>query len=202
MAQTMPDALPGMARNAKASKAPEAVATPVPSYLPMEKMSLELNIENLLSILEEYGVKHKEIVAAQAILETGHFTSRNCTENKNLFGLRHPGDGSYYTFDTGEESVKAYPPSHRLCRRSQLHQQGETNRETHVPRASGRQRQLIVAHRTGVLTIKPYVSAAVRTRLFLARKSAQTPTRQLFQGTQPLRNQILRQLFAHIVEIV
>jgi hypothetical protein len=108
MAQTMPDALPGMARNAKASKAPEAVVTPVPSYLPMEKMSLELNIENLLSILEEYGVKHKEIVAAQAILETGHFTSRNCTENKNLFGLRHPSDGSYYTFDTWEESVKAY----------------------------------------------------------------------------------------------
>ena len=26
----------------------------------------------------------------------------------NLFGLRSPADGSYYNFDTWEESVKAY----------------------------------------------------------------------------------------------
>ncbi len=109
-AQTMPDALPGMAKNEKASKALETIVTPEAnsSDSSQEKAFMELNVENLLAVLEEYGVKHKEIVAAQAILETGNFTSANCTVNHNLFGLRHPSDGSYYTFDSWEESVKAY----------------------------------------------------------------------------------------------
>ena len=47
-------------------------------------------------------------VAAQALLETGYFTSRVCLENNNLFGLRRPSNGSYYAFNSWEESVKAY----------------------------------------------------------------------------------------------
>ncbi|MBM6992592.1 MAG: glucosaminidase domain-containing protein [Prevotella sp.] len=108
MAQTMPDAMPGMARNEKASKAPEMINTPACIDESQMKAQMELTVENLLAVLDEYGVKHKEIVAAQAILETGNFTSLNCTLNHNLFGLRHPSDGSYYSFDTWEESVKAY----------------------------------------------------------------------------------------------
>ena len=53
-------------------------------------------------------VKFPQIVAAQALLETGYFTSRVCLENNNLFGLRRPSNGSYYTFNSWEESVKAY----------------------------------------------------------------------------------------------
>lgn len=53
----------------------------------------ELNIENLLSVLEKYNVKFKKIVLAQALLETGYFSSRVCQVYNNLFGLRHPSDG-------------------------------------------------------------------------------------------------------------
>lgn len=68
----------------------------------------ELNISNLAKALEAYHVKYPKIVIAQALLETGYFTSRVCWECKNLFGLRRPSDGSYYKFDHWEESVKAY----------------------------------------------------------------------------------------------
>ena len=73
-----------------------------------EKPDKELNIANLAKALEAYHVKYPRIVIAQALLETGYFTSRVCWECKNLFGLRRPSDGSYYKFDHWEESVKAY----------------------------------------------------------------------------------------------
>ncbi len=69
---------------------------------------IDLTIENLYKALEKYDVKFKKIVVAQALLETGHFTSTLCLQSHNLFGLRHPSDGSYYEFDSWEESVKAY----------------------------------------------------------------------------------------------
>ena len=72
------------------------------------KPNKELNIENLMAVLRQYDVKFPQIVAAQALLETGYFTSRVCLENNNLFGLRCPSNGSYYTFNSWEESVKAY----------------------------------------------------------------------------------------------
>ena len=52
--------------------------------------------------------KFPKVVMAQGILETGYFTSHVCLEYNNLFGLRRPSDGSYYRFDSWEESVKAY----------------------------------------------------------------------------------------------
>ena len=69
--------------------------------------SLELNIGNLAKVIEQNGLSHPRIVIAQALLETGYFTSRVCLEYNNLFGLRRK-DGSYYRFDNWEESVKAY----------------------------------------------------------------------------------------------
>lgn len=72
------------------------------------KPHMELNITNLYATLEHYGVKFPKIVVAQALLETGYFTSNVCLQNNNLFGLRRPSDGSYYTFNSWEESVKAY----------------------------------------------------------------------------------------------
>ncbi len=73
-----------------------------------ETPQMDLNIGNLAKVIEKYGISHSRIVIAQALLETGYFTSRVCLECNNLFGLRRPKDGSYYQFDSWEESVKAY----------------------------------------------------------------------------------------------
>ena len=50
---------------------------------------------------------HPDIVLAQAKLETGNYKSKVCIVYNNLFGLRKP-DGSYYKFNSWQESVKAY----------------------------------------------------------------------------------------------
>ena len=52
-------------------------------------------------------IHHPDIVLAQAKLETGNYKSKACTVYNNLFGLRKP-DGSYYKFNSWQESVKAY----------------------------------------------------------------------------------------------
>ena len=67
-----------------------------------------LTIANLASSLQRHKVKFPNIVIAQALLETGYFTSRVCLEHNNLFGLRRPSDGGYYHFDNWEESIRAY----------------------------------------------------------------------------------------------
>lgn len=67
-----------------------------------------LTVKNLYQALDRYGILHKDVVLAQALLETGYFTSRVCRENNNLFGLRRPSDGSYYSFARWEDSVRAY----------------------------------------------------------------------------------------------
>ena len=68
----------------------------------------ELNITNLYQALDRYGVAFPKIVVAQALLETGYFTSNVYLNYNNLFGLRRPNDGSYYRFNNWEESIKAY----------------------------------------------------------------------------------------------
>lgn len=104
------DALPGRAASHESPRLLETI-TATPCEIQCAEAAAvcrELTLQNLLAVLDEYGVKHKEVVAAQAILETGHFTSELCLNAHNLFGLRHPSDGSYYTFDNWEQSVKAY----------------------------------------------------------------------------------------------
>lgn len=68
----------------------------------------ELNITNLYAALHKYGVMYPKIVVAQALIETGYFTSNACLNYNNLFGLRRPSNGEYYRFDNWEQSVKAY----------------------------------------------------------------------------------------------
>lgn len=102
-----PDALPS---KAIADKNANMVDTlDLKDYDPMmdDEMNI-LTIENLYKALDKYDVKFKKIVVAQALLETGNFTSSLCLQYHNLFGLRHPSDGSYYTFNNWEESIKAY----------------------------------------------------------------------------------------------
>ena len=64
--------------------------------------------EGLIEALDYYGVKHPEIVYAQAILETGHFKSRIFRDYNNLFGLYNSATKDYYKFNHWSESVLAY----------------------------------------------------------------------------------------------
>ena len=52
----------------------------------------ELTIPNLYAEIIRNGIRHPKIVLAQAILETGWFTSPVCRNKHNLFGLHGQGN--------------------------------------------------------------------------------------------------------------
>lgn len=64
--------------------------------------------ESVYKLCVYYQVKYPEIVCAQAILETGHFTSKNCKIKNNLFGLYDSKNRKYYEFDHWAHSIIAY----------------------------------------------------------------------------------------------
>lgn len=64
--------------------------------------------EGLMEALIYYEVDHPEIVYAQAVLETGWFTSNLCLNYHNLFGLYNSKKLQYYKFNHWTESVVAY----------------------------------------------------------------------------------------------
>lgn len=64
--------------------------------------------EGLIEALDYYEIQYPEIVYAQALLETGHFSSSVCKNYNNLFGLYNSRTKSYYRFDNWWDSVKAY----------------------------------------------------------------------------------------------
>ena len=64
--------------------------------------------EGLEEALSYYNLEHKDVVYAQAVLETGHFTSKVCLEYNNLFGLYDSKNKDYYKFNHWSESVVAY----------------------------------------------------------------------------------------------
>lgn len=64
--------------------------------------------EGLMEALVYYEVDHPEIVYAQAVLETGWFTSSLCLNSHNLFGLYNSKKMRYYKFNHWAESVVAY----------------------------------------------------------------------------------------------
>lgn len=68
----------------------------------------DLTLGNLLLEIRKNGIQYENVVLAQAILETGWFTSSVCRNKKNLFGLTNPRTGEYYEFDRWQDSVKAY----------------------------------------------------------------------------------------------
>ncbi|UWN98821.1 glucosaminidase domain-containing protein [Bacteroides sp. D2] len=68
----------------------------------------ELTIPNLYAEIKRHDIQHPKIVLAQAILETGWFTSPLCRNRHNLFGLTNPRTGDYYEFNHWTESVRAY----------------------------------------------------------------------------------------------
>lgn len=68
----------------------------------------ELTIPNLYTEIKRNGILYPKVVLAQAILETGWFTSPLCRDRHNLFGLNNPHTGKYYEFAHWSESVRAY----------------------------------------------------------------------------------------------
>ena len=68
----------------------------------------ELTIPNLYVEIIQNGIRYPKIVLAQAILETGWFTSPVCRNKHNLSGLTNPRTGKYFEFDHWTESVWAY----------------------------------------------------------------------------------------------
>jgi len=62
---------------------------PIPTlYLSEVIITEEFSKEALWDYLKEKKIKHPEIVYAQAVLETGNFTSRIFRESHNLFGMK------------------------------------------------------------------------------------------------------------------
>lgn len=82
----------------------EIKLTEEPNFLLEEQPT----ITALQQAIEYYSVSYEEIVIAQAILETGWFTSKVCKEQNNLFGLYDSRNKKYYSFDHWSDSVKAY----------------------------------------------------------------------------------------------
>ena len=70
--------------------------------------SHELTLANLIDVIEEVGLSNQLFVLAQAVLETGHFTSSVCKNYHNLFGLYDSKHKDYYRFDRWEDSVIGY----------------------------------------------------------------------------------------------
>ena len=68
----------------------------------------KLTIPNLYAEIKRNGILYPKVVLAQAILETGWFTSPLCRDRHNLFGLTNPHTKKYYEFDHWTESVRAY----------------------------------------------------------------------------------------------
>jgi len=66
-----------------------------------------LSEENVLKELIAQDIDYPEIVLAQALIETGNFSSMSCTKDNNLFGLRKY-DLSYWKFSNWTESVRFY----------------------------------------------------------------------------------------------
>ena len=64
--------------------------------------------EGIDEALIYYGIEHPTIVKAQAILETGNFTSDLCLKNNNLFGLYDSKNKRYYSYNHWWESIEAY----------------------------------------------------------------------------------------------
>jgi len=67
---------------------------------------LVLSKENLVKIMNDLGIQHVDIVLAQAILESGTFTSSIFKTKNNMFGMKVPRKRK--TFATNKEGYTGY----------------------------------------------------------------------------------------------
>lgn len=71
-------------------------------------LTSEVNEEVLYKTLKHYDFPSPAIITAQAVLESGNFKSRLCTEKNNLFGLYNSRTMSYFQFDSWISCVFGY----------------------------------------------------------------------------------------------
>jgi hypothetical protein len=73
--------------------------------------------DKLISYLKTLNIKYPEVVYAQALIESGNFTSKKFKKDNNLFGMKKArsrvtlgvnSEGSYAKFNTWRESVIDY----------------------------------------------------------------------------------------------
>lgn len=73
--------------------------------------------DKLISYLKDLNIKYPEVVYAQAIIESGNFTSKQFKKDNNLFGMQKArcritlsldSKGNYAKFNTWRESVIDY----------------------------------------------------------------------------------------------
>lgn len=69
---------------------------------------LPFSPDNLKKCIEYYEIDCGDWVYAQAVLETGNFTSGQFKKKNNLFGLYNSSKRSYFSFGHWSLSVKAY----------------------------------------------------------------------------------------------
>lgn len=69
-------------------------------------MRESLTREKVLAEIKRQGIPYPHIVCAQAIHETGNFTSRLCKADRNLFGMKK--GNSYRKYDSWQASIKDY----------------------------------------------------------------------------------------------
>lgn len=79
----------------------------------LEYCYYECTIENVYSEIMKADIKFSEIVLRQCLLETGYFTSYNCTVRNNLFGMKGGTKDSnnvhgYKVFEHWTKSVHDY----------------------------------------------------------------------------------------------
>jgi len=55
---------------------------------PLDAEDTSFSVDSLKAFITALNIKHPDIVFAQAVHETGHFTSNIFNENNNLFGMK------------------------------------------------------------------------------------------------------------------
>ena len=76
--------------------------------VPRFMLTTRPSVKDVRDCARFYGLSHPEIVAAQSVLETGHYRSDLCTKHKNLFGLYDAKRGRFRHYSSWQQSVKAY----------------------------------------------------------------------------------------------
>ena len=66
------------------------------------------NSNEVRQYLVAIDCKYPDIVASQAVLETGHFKSYGCRKRNNLFDLWNRSKQEFYSFDSWKDSCDAY----------------------------------------------------------------------------------------------
>lgn len=70
--------------------------------------SLELNKENFFIVCEELGLVHSDVIYAQALLESGHFTSGWYKTHNNFLGLWNSYKSEPYSFPHWSDCLRGY----------------------------------------------------------------------------------------------